>query len=149
MKEHIWPIQLGDNPICKYNSNNTLTPGCFPCSFLRGGKALPNSAFSPSLMRHLILHHDRRFEQCYQFIRLLVNQQMCGIAMRRIVKSSASNLDYLNKISSLISSSDFKESLILASKNPNNPRSTQLNEIALKLISFAGKDTLFSPFKKA
>ena len=58
--------------------------------------------------------------------------------MRAIEKSNTSNSDQIRKSSSLIGSANFKKSLILFSKNPNDSRSIQLNKRTLKLLSFAG-----------
>ena len=74
---------------------------------------------------------------------------MRHVAIRRIAKCNASNSDYLRKLSLLLGNDEFIENLLLASRNPNDPRSEQINKKTLKLLSFAGKDVPFSPFERS
>ena len=78
-----------DNPGCECTDNEDLVGGIFP--FLRGYKMILNSTLYASLIRHLILYYDGRFEcdQCLNH--LLINQKMRYVAIITISRSGSSN----------------------------------------------------------
>ena len=52
-------------------NNNILIGGCFPFLFLRGYDMLPKSTFPTSLIRHLYLYYNGRFEKTQSFTHLI------------------------------------------------------------------------------
>ena len=146
---HVWPVEKGDEPLCEWTNNDVLIGGCFPFLFLRGSSMLPKSTFSASLMKHLYLYYDGRFESTQTFTHLLFNQYMRHIAIRKIAKAESSNKKYLENLGSLLKREDFKEALHYASSNPSEKSSIALNNKLMRILSFVGKDLPFSAFERS
>ena len=60
-----------DDPGCECTDNDETVRGIFTFLFLRVHKILPKSSFSSSLIRHLLLYYDGRFEKNHHLIHLL------------------------------------------------------------------------------
>ena len=149
LRNHIWPVERKDEPLCEWTENNLLFRGCFPYLFLRGCNMLPKSSFPPSLIKHFYLYYDGRFEQTQCFTHLLFNQLIRHTAIRKIARAESSNKKYLEKLGNLMQREDFKNALLEASSNPEEKSSKVLNSKLMRILSFAGKDLPFSAFERS
>ena len=105
---------------------------------------LPKSSFSASLIRHLLLYYDGRFESNQHLIHFIFNQQMRHVAIRTIARSGSSNKKYLEKLGDLLKDEVFKKELADAVENPNEKSSIEMNHKVLRTMSFSGKKSFWN-----
>ena len=110
---------------------------------------LPQSTFPVSLIKHLFLYYDGRFEQTQSFAHLLFNQLIRHTAIRKVARTESSNKKYLQNLGKLMKREDFKEALHFASSNPEDKISIALNNKLLKILSLIGKEIPFSAFERS
>ena len=145
----VWPIERKEEPLCEWKNNNIIMGGCFPFLFLRGCGMLPQSTFPISLIKHLFLYYDGRFQKMQSFAHLLFNQLMQHTAIRKVARTESSNKKYLENLGKLMKREDFKDALYFASNNLDNEISIALNNKLLRILRLIGKDLPFSAFKQS
>ena len=99
---------------------------------------LPKKKFSASLIRHLLLYYDRRFESNKHLNHFIFNQKMRYFVIKTITRSGSSNKKYLDKLGKFLKDEVFKKFLADAVENPNEKPN---------IMRFSRKQLSFSPFE--
>ena len=105
---------------------------------------LPKSLFPESLVKHLFLFYNGRFESTQSFAHLLFNQLMWHTAIRKVAWTESTNKKYLQTLGDLLKREDFKEALKYASKNPDAKDSKVLSNKLMWILNFIEKNAVFS-----
>ena len=142
-------ITMGGRMLNEFEQNHVIMGGTFPFEFTLGVPSKFSRGHLPHhIFQRLLKAYTRNFENCHNFIFLSFNQVQRHAASSAVSYKAKASDSHLNKLASVLKSSDFDRKLKIALVSPYGKESKELLRIMIPLLRTTGKTIPWGPLER-